>query len=763
MPAKRQIKSTIITKDLGGIVVGPSVFGFNKSFKRMFPFKSHFITDSLSSFGLMLFIFLVGVKMDLTMVKRARKKEWVIGLLSFVTPMILTVSVSLLLKLLVEMHQELENNLTFVGMLQSLSTFHGVACFLGDLNLLSSELGRLAISSSMISGLLSYTMVLATFAIKQTLNNGDGIGTYMCLVISAFSQIIFIVYAIIPLLDWIIRQTPEGEPIKEFHHCLVLLVVLTCALISELFGQHLFFGPMILGLAIPDGSPLALTLINKLDYFVSWVMLPLFFLVSGGKTNLHLVNLKTFVLIEFMSFVALLSKFIGTLFPALYYGDMILEDAITLALIMGSIGVVDVQFYIRASSFGYISDRSYSVLCVSALITTAILSPLVTARYDPSMRYLVHKRRTIQHTSLTDELRLLVCVYNQEHVPNIINILEISNPTRESPIGVYLLHLIELMGRVSPSLIAHQPKKKFSSHPTPSETIINAFRIYERNNQSIVTLQPYTSIAPYATMHDDICTLVVDKRASLVIIPFHRQWSNYGGMTETTTFRNVNLNVLEKAPCSVGILIDRGHSGGSRSIIGRWSLYRVGVFFIGGADDREAMAYAMRMAGHPNVTVTVVRLVVFVEKSRDDAMETKLDNEMISEFRVYNVGSERILFQEENVADSVGIVGIIRSMENSFDLVLVGRRHPMDSPLLLGLTDWTEFPELGFIGDMLASKDFTGKASALVVQQHECATEDVAESPRQDEIALKDQDSLANVEGSQQFHRKFKGSSDASV
>lgn len=68
--------------------------------------------------------------------------------------------------------------------------------------------------------------------------------------------------------------------------------------------------------------------------------------------------------------------------------------------------------------------------------------------------------------------------------------------------------------------------------------------------------------------------------------------------------------------------------------------------------------------------------------------------------------------------DGTGTVAVIRSMENNNELIIVGRCHDTWSPLMLGLSGWHEETELGDVGDMLASADFRGNATILVVQQH---------------------------------------------
>ena len=61
--------------------------------------------------------------------------------------------------------------------------------------------------------------------------------------------------------------------------------------------------------------------------------------------------------------------------------------------------------------------------------------------------------------------------------------------------------------------------------------------------------------------------------------------------------------VLQNAPWSVGILVDRGF--GETNKISRTSVFlHAAVTFIGGEDDREALAYAIHIAQNPGVKLT---------------------------------------------------------------------------------------------------------------------------------------------------------------
>ncbi|KAL1224862.1 Cation/H(+) antiporter 15 [Cardamine amara subsp. amara] len=299
-----------------------------------------------------------------------------------------------------------------------------------------------------------------------------------------------------------------------------------------------------------------------------------------------------------------------------------------------------------------------------ALIMTGVITPIVTVLYRPVKKSVSYKRRTIQQTKPDSELRVLVCAHTPRNVPTIINLLEASHPTKSSPICIYVLHLVELTGRASAMLIVHNTRKSgrpaLNGTQAQSDHIINAFENYEQH-AAFVAIQPLTAISPYSTMHEDVCSLAEDKRVSFIIIPFHKQQTVDGGMEATNpAYRLVNQNLLENTPSSVGILVDRGLNGATRLNSNTVSL-QVAVLFFGGPDDREALAYAWRMAQHPGIILIVLRFThdgddTEVASTRatnesdqkvpkmnlDMKKQRQLDDEYINNFRAENAALESL-------------------------------------------------------------------------------------------------------------------------
>ncbi|KAF6174085.1 hypothetical protein GIB67_020267 [Kingdonia uniflora] len=711
------INESVLDVEQGGVLLGPVFFGKFQIATIMFPIMSGIPMGSFASVGVMLFQFLIGVKMDPFIVLRSGTKAMAIGFLSLIVPLLLSLSTNILLSPSFEALKPLQPALTFAGAAQSMTAFPVISSLLTELKILNSELGRLALSSAMISD--------QTYNILTMLSSGyrvQGKNNLLALyaVLGALVYVAAVIFIVRPVFIWMIKQTPEGEPVKEMYILLILLLVMISGLLSIILGQHIFFGPFILGLAVPDGPPLGMTLVNRLDSISSGLLVPLFFSISGLRTNIAELDSGTLWILVGIVTLCLVGKLSAAMLTTLYC-KMPFRDSLSLALIMSSKGIVEMAIYNSWLDIKIIDQNIFSVMVLSVVVIAGVVTPLVSSLYDPARKYAGYIKRTVQHTKLDSELRIIACVYEQENVPGIINLLEASNPCEQSPLDVHALHLVELVGRAAPILITHhmwkQKSKQRSANPSRSEHIINAFRYLNEQSDGAIAVQGFTAISPFETIHDDICMLALDKKVPLIIVPFHKQWSADGTVDSSkVAWRTINRNVLELAPCSVAVLIDRG----STARIASQSVYHVGVIFLGGPDDREVLAYAKRMAADPKIRLHVVRLIPF-DDADENEWQRMLDNEAIKNLISPNVHNERLVYKKEVVQDVEQTAALIREVESSNDLIMVGRRFGVSSTLTDGFTEWSECPELGIIGDMLASSDFGNKITVLVVQQQTVA------------------------------------------
>ncbi|KAK4345282.1 hypothetical protein RND71_035458 [Anisodus tanguticus] len=297
------------------------------------------------------------------------------------------------------------------------------------------------------------------------------------------------------------------------------------------------------------------------------------------------------------------------------------------------------------------------------------------------------------------QIRVLACIYGTHGIPSVINLLALSNSTPASPITVFALQVVELVGRASSMLEVHNSGKRGSrslgQEETQTRQIITAFDNYELRSDGVM-VQVLTARSALSAMDEDICNIAKDKGVAFIILPFHKQRSLEGEMEDV----NPEIRAVNE-----------------------------------GADDREALAYASRMVDRPDTRLTVVKFipdegatdvdaVEFADDSHvnvqiDKESEKLMDEEFLNRFKISTANDKSVKYIELLLNDVEEAAKAIKLMDqHNYDLYIVGKGRGMVSPLTAGLVDWCDCPELGAIGDLLVTSEFDSTFSVLVMQQY---------------------------------------------
>ncbi|XP_059663579.1 cation/H(+) antiporter 24-like [Cornus florida] len=711
----------IVSEVLGGFIVGPSVLGRNKKFAAyMYPDNASYVLKNVGLMGLMYFLFMSGVKMDLGSVRKSGKKQWYLALLGVFVPFTTATCIGIALRKISD--KDLARPSSIGGIASALATTVVPVIYpiVREMNLLSSEIGRLALSTALISDVVGMNFMVAFEAAKQgEAKLIDALWYYLSLIVLGA----FILGVIRQAMFWIIRTTPEGKPVDQIYVIFILLGVMIVGFLSDMFGLAIANGPLWLGMAIPDGPPLGSTLVEKSETFIVELLMPFSFTFVGMTMDVNAMSARWSSLMPLlaMSLAAYITKIVASLVVARFF-DMPLRDGLTFSLIMSLRGQVEILLFMHWMDLRMIKQPAFTMMVLLTVMVTAISTPLIRILYDPTRPFLVNTRRTIQHTPPNTEFHIVAGIHDQESVSGFINLLGVSHPTRSSPFSVYALRLVELVGRTNSLFIDHENQDQAFDYSS-CNPIHNALSLFEETRGEFVKIHSFTSVSPKRTMYQDICELALLKKATLIILTFHKEFLGRSrGGTEVVMSRkvqSVNSTVLSHAPCSVAILVDKGPLVRNNLVNNAMppSLHHFAVLFLGGADAREALAYADRMAGNPDVALTVIRFLSH-DGVGDDDLEKKLDDGLVTWFWVKNEANARVIYREVVVKNGSETVAAIRAMNNTcYDLWIVGRKHGINPVLVQGLSDWSNNNELGVVGDFVASMDFKSAASVLVVQQ----------------------------------------------
>ncbi|RVX04119.1 Cation/H(+) antiporter 18 [Vitis vinifera] len=471
----------------------------------------------------------------------------------------------------------------FMGVALSITAFPVLARILAELKLLTTDVGQMAMSAAAVNDVAAWILLALAIALSGTGRSPIiSLWVFLC----GFGFVLCCSLIAPRIFRWMAQRCPEGEPVDEMYICATLAAVLAAGFVTDAIGIHALFGSFVMGILVPKEGPFASALVEKLRTL---------FLAS--------------------SFRSCLGKIAGTIAVSLCC-RMPVREALALGFLMNSKGLVELIVLNIGKERKVLNDQTFAIMILMALFTTFITTPLVISVYKPAKRpsKADYKHRTIDRKNPNGELRILVCFRSTNNIPTMINLIEASRGTgKREGLCVYAMHLMELSERSSVISMVHKTRKNGlpfwnKGLPSGSNQVIVAFEAF--GQLSSVSIRPMIAISAMSNIHEDICTSAERKRVAIIILPFHKH-QRLDGTLETTRseFSLVNRKVLERAPCSVGILVDRG-LGGTAQVSASNVSSIITVPFFGGCDDREAISYGARMAEHPGISLVAVRFLI---------------------------------------------------------------------------------------------------------------------------------------------------------
>lgn len=327
----------------GGIIFGPSVLGHRKEISRtLFPVKGANVFETTATFGLMFFLFSIGVKMNVGRMLKPDRRAVTIGISVFFFTLALPECLVLVMMNYLPMDETLKMALPCIAGSQCISSSLVVACLLAELKLMNTELGRLALSITMFCDVLGIVLVAIGMAILD--NRTRSLLIPMFELLSALAFVLGITYVLRPIILWMLNRIEEGKSVKESYIVTIFLFVLLCGFISELVSQHFLLGPLVLGYAVPEGPPLGAALVTKVEIIATGIFYPTYLANSGLKTNIFRIHPRSLWIVGVVVIFSSLVKIGAVMLPASYF-DVPLRQAFVLGLILNSKGITELVMF----------------------------------------------------------------------------------------------------------------------------------------------------------------------------------------------------------------------------------------------------------------------------------------------------------------------------------------------------------------------------------------------------------------------------------
>ena len=362
---------------IAGIVLGPSVLGFffPEVMSFVFPATSLETLRLLSQLGVVLFMFIVGMELNVRHVKEKGSAAVMISHASIIVPFVLGAGLALFLyRGLAPPGTSFSAFALFIGVAMSITAFPVLARILEDRNLTQTNLGSIALTCAAVDDVTAWCILALVIALVQA----SGIAVSLVTVVFTLLFAAAMIFIVRPQLRRMVKQATGSHVHTRRLIAGVLAFVLVCALITETIGIHALFGAFIAGVVMPPSVDFRTFLRDKLDAFSAAALLPLFFAFTGLRTQVTLLNdWQSWALCGVIILVAIAGKLGGSMLMSRFTG-MSWPQSFSIGALMNTRGLVELVVLNIGYDLGILSGRIFAMMVLMALVTTFMTGPLLS-------------------------------------------------------------------------------------------------------------------------------------------------------------------------------------------------------------------------------------------------------------------------------------------------------------------------------------------------------------------------------------------------
>lgn len=368
---KRIGQQQVIGEILAGLVLGPTLLGaLAPGVEAMvFPSSALPTLQTLGDIGLILYMFSLGAHIDTHVMLRQSRQATVVTLSSILLPLVMGASLAFFLyPEFAGPHANLVSFMLLVGTAMSITAFPVLARLLMEKNMLGTKVGTLALTSAAVGDVIAWCLLALLISLIQARGLASVILTFGILVLF----IVVMLTVIRPLLLFADRHI-KSKPVLL---ALTIILLLLSAYITNAIGIHPVFGAFLMGVILPRRT-VFIDQVRSIDQTNSLLFLPLYFVYSGLRTHIGLINSPTLWLIcGLVLLVACSGKIFGATFSARFLGDS-WKESLTLGTLMNTRGLVELIVLNIGLDLGVLSPTLFAMLVIMALVTTMMASPLL--------------------------------------------------------------------------------------------------------------------------------------------------------------------------------------------------------------------------------------------------------------------------------------------------------------------------------------------------------------------------------------------------
>ena len=617
---------SVIGEIIAGIVLGPSLLGlyFPEFSSTLFPVESLGNLKFLSQIGLILFMFVIGMELDLKVLKNKANDAVVISHASIVIPFALGIGLSYFVynQFAPEGVKFLSFSL-FMGIALSITAFPVLARIVQERGIHKTKLGAIVITCAAADDITAWCILAVVIAIVKA-------GTFVSslyIIMLAVLYVLAMIFIVKPFLKRIGDLYGSKDTIIKPVVAIFFLVLILSSYATEVIGIHALFGAFMAGAIMPDVPKFRTIFIEKVEDVALILLLPLFFVFTGLKTEIGLLNDPyLWKVTGFIILVAVVGKFLGSALAAKFVGQS-WRDSLTIGALMNTRGLMELIVLNIGLELNVLTPEVFTMMVIMALVTTFMTGPALDL-----INYIFKTKDGDDTAEPTNDnkYRILISFGDNEKGKSLLRLANGLIKKQKNTSSITAMHL-SLSDEVNTFNIEDKEKNSFHQ-------IIEESQLLKQDITTVfkATMDIETEIADVAN-HGDYDLLLIGLGKSIfegtilgkviglttrIINPDRLidKFTGKEGLFENSPFDERTRQIISKTKMPIGILIDKELQQVSRVFIPIFS-----------SEDSFLIDYAQKLIYNNNSEIVLLDVngylnTNFVMKSAIDSLEQKYPN-----------------------------------------------------------------------------------------------------------------------------------------
>jgi Kef-type K+ transport system membrane component KefB len=426
---------SVVGEIVAGIVLGPSVLA------QFFPGVSAFLfapeslgnINILSQIGLIFFMFVIGMELDIAEVKKKFNETILISHTGTFFPFLCGVVAAYFTYSHYAAHTTpFVPYALFIGISMSITAFPVLARIIQEKGLTKSHLGTLSLASAANGDVTAWCLLAAVIAIAQT---GTFVGAVYTILFAALF-LLFMFFVLRPFLNIIGNIYHNKEVVNKTIVAFMFFILIASAYTTEIAGIHALFGAFLAGVVMPSHIQFRKILTEKVEDVALTIFLPLFFVSTGLKTRIGLISTPSEWLICLMFIlVAIFGKVIGTAIPARFTGES-WKNSWYMGALMNTRGLMELIILTIGYEMKILSPSIFAMLVLMTLVTTFMTGPLLAF-----IKFCYRKKDTVPLRPSRHSFRLLLSFGRASNGKTLLNVAQQVFANGKKKLDITALHL----------------------------------------------------------------------------------------------------------------------------------------------------------------------------------------------------------------------------------------------------------------------------------------------------------------------------------